>query len=110
MLQLQNERDGIEVQTTEFYTSVQNGPAERSIQTTEYNMCAMIDNAELSVEFWCKAAEVQAYIRAYMRKGPKVTEKVEDKSSEKLLKIEYQILSEKIYYSRILKIYNYIKI
>jgi len=73
-------------------------------------MRAMIDNAELSVEFWCKAAEVQAYIRAYMRKGPKVTEKVEDKSSEKLLKIEYQISPEEIYCGRVLRIYNYIKI
>jgi len=39
-----------------------------------------------------------------------MTEKIKNKSLEKLLKIEYQILSEKVYYSRILKVYNYIKI
>lgn len=108
-LQLWNERDGIEVQTTEPYTSAQNGPAERSIQTTEHNVRAMIDDAELPVEFWCEAAEAQAYTRARMRKGPKVTEEVEDKSSGKPLKIEYQISPEEAYCGRVPRVHNHIK-
>ena len=47
----------------ELYTLAQNGTAEQSIQYTENNVRAMLNNAELPVEFWCKAAKAQVYTR-----------------------------------------------
>ena len=64
------ESDGVSVQSTEPYTSAQNGTAERSIQFTEASIRCMIDDAQLPVEFWCEAAQAQAYTRARMRRGP----------------------------------------
>ncbi|POS82616.1 hypothetical protein EPUL_004806, partial [Erysiphe pulchra] len=46
---------------------VSNGPAERSIQTTEKSIRCMLDDAKLPVEFWCEEAQAQAYTRARMR-------------------------------------------
>ena len=43
--------------------SIQNGVAERAIQTTENSVQAMIKDAELPIEFWVKAAETDAYLR-----------------------------------------------
>jgi hypothetical protein len=43
--------------------SSQNGVAERSIQTTENEVRAMIKEAELSIKLWHKAAEADAYLR-----------------------------------------------
>lgn len=65
-------KDGVTVQVTETHTSHQNGPAERSIQYTENNIRAMIDDAGLPAEFWCEAAEAQAYHRNRQCRGPVV--------------------------------------
>lgn len=108
-LNLWNRADGISVQTTEPYTSAQNGVAERSIQSTENNVRAMIDDAELPVEFWCEAATAQAYVRARMRKGPTVTEEVLDKSSGEPLKVEYQISPQEAWSGKVPVVHNHIK-
>ena len=93
----------------EAHTSAQNGPAERSIQTTEQNVCTMLDDTELLVEFWCKAAEAQAYTCARMRKGPVVVEDVIDEISRKPFEVEYKISLEEAYTRKVLKVYDHIK-
>ncbi|EKD12976.1 hypothetical protein MBM_08930 [Drepanopeziza brunnea f. sp. 'multigermtubi' MB_m1] len=53
-----------------------NSPAERSIKTTEHYIKTALNNAELLVEFWYKAAKAQAYTRAKLRRGLKIMEDV----------------------------------
>ena len=36
----------------------------------------MLDNAELLIEFWDKAAEVDAYLRNRLPRGPVIKEKI----------------------------------
>ena len=103
------ESDGVAVQTTEPHTSAQNGTAERSIQYTENNVRAMLDDAELPVEFWCEAAKAQAYVRARMRKGPIVVEDVVDETTGKPFKVEYQISPEEAYTRKVPKVHDHIK-
>jgi Reverse transcriptase (RNA-dependent DNA polymerase) len=103
------EESGIAVQTTEPHTSAQNGPAERSIQTTEHYARAMIDDAGLPVEFWCEAVQAQAYVRARMRKGPRVVEEIIDEVTGKPFKIEYRISPEEAYTGKIPKVHGHIK-
>lgn len=54
---------GFEGQSTTIASSHQNGPAERSIQTVEADMRALLEEAKLPIEFWDEAAEVDAYVR-----------------------------------------------
>jgi len=61
---------GIVPQYTVTYMSSQNGVAERSIQTTENGVRAMIKEAELPIELWHKAAEADAYLRNRTACGP----------------------------------------
>jgi hypothetical protein len=44
-------------QSTATYSSNQNGPAERGIQTSENTIRAMLKYSQLPVEFWCYAAK-----------------------------------------------------
>jgi hypothetical protein len=99
--------DGVRVGSTEPYTSAQNGPAERSIQYTENNVRAMLDDAELPVEFWCEAAQAQAYMRARMRRGPVVVEDTQE--GDKHYKIEYQISPEEAFTGIEPHVHNIIK-
>src|SRR6266536_5487429 len=69
----------------------------------------MLDDAELLVEFWCKAAEAQAYTCARMRKGPVVVEDVIDEISRKPFEVEYKISLEEAYTCKVLKVYDHIK-
>jgi hypothetical protein len=96
-----NKSCGIEVQTTEPYTSAQNGTSERSIQQTEHNVRAMLDDAQLPVEFWCEGAEAQAYVKARTRRGPRVVEEVIDEISGKPFRIEYRISPEEAYTGKV---------
>lgn len=54
---------GTEAQSTTIASSHQNGPAERSIQTVEGNMRALLEEAKPPLEFWDEAAEAEAYVR-----------------------------------------------
>jgi hypothetical protein len=54
--------DGVQAQSTTIASSHQNGPAERTIQTVEYDMRAMLEDAQLPIEFWDEAAEADSYI------------------------------------------------
>ena len=105
-----NAETGIAIQTTELYTSAQNGIAERSILITEGNIRTMLDDAELPVEFWCEAAESQAYTRARMRRGPRVVEEVIDEITGKLMNIEYRISPEEAWTGDVPKVHNHIKV
>ena len=100
---------GVAVQTTETHTSAQNGPAERSIQYTEHNVRAMLDDAELPVEFWCEAASAQSYTRARMRSGPTVVEEVIDEISGKPFKVEYRISPEEAYTGKPPEVHGHIR-
>jgi hypothetical protein len=64
--------DGVQADYTVIASSNQNGPAERSIQTAEHAMRAMLDDAQLPIEFWDEAAEADAYIRNRLPTGPLV--------------------------------------
>lgn len=64
--------DGVQADYTVTASSNQNGPAERSIQTAEHAMRAMLDDAQLPIEFWDEAAEADAYIRNRLPTGPLV--------------------------------------
>jgi transposase InsO family protein len=86
-------RDGIKVQVTEPYTSHQNGPAERSIQTTEENTRSALDDAQLPVEFWCEAVVAQCYVRNRQRRGPVVVEE-ETMPNGSVRKVERQLSPE----------------
>ncbi|KAF7564387.1 uncharacterized protein PtrM4_152160, partial [Pyrenophora tritici-repentis] len=64
--------DGVQADYTVIASSNQNGPVERSIQTAEHAMRAMLDDAQLPIEFWDEAAEADAYIRNRLPTGPLV--------------------------------------
>ena len=55
--------DGIQEELTVSHSSFQNGPAERSIQTSENDFRAMLKDQNLPIEFWDKAAVSGAYIQ-----------------------------------------------
>ena len=54
---------GILQESTEPYTSHQNGIAERSIRTTEEAMRTLLADAKLPIEFWDEAATMDTYLR-----------------------------------------------
>lgn len=62
--------DGVLAQSTTIASSHQNGPAERSIQTVEFDMRAMLEEAQLPIEFWDEAAEADSYMRNHTDTGP----------------------------------------
>jgi hypothetical protein len=64
--------DGVAAQYTTIASSHQNGPAERAIQTTENAIRTMTHGAGLPAEFWCFAAETDAYVRNRLANGPKI--------------------------------------
>ena len=64
--------EGVQANYTVIASSNQNGPAERSIQTAEHAMRAMLDDAQLPIEFWDEAVEADAYIRNRLPTGPLV--------------------------------------
>lgn len=67
------ERDeGTCAQYTVTASSHQNGAAERSIQTAENAMRALLDSQDLPIEFWDEAIEFDANIRNRLPFGPKV--------------------------------------
>lgn len=68
---------GLILQDTEPYTSHQNGIAERSIQTTEGCIRAMLHDAELPIEFWDEAAIASSYLKNRVPTGPVTNEKAE---------------------------------
>ena len=61
---------GVTPQYTVPHMSIQNGVAERAIQTTENSVHAMTKEAELPIEFWVQAAETDAYLRNRTAIGP----------------------------------------
>ncbi|KAI0991074.1 hypothetical protein K3495_g17113, partial [Podosphaera aphanis] len=61
---------GIQAEYTVIASSNQNGVAERSIQTAENSMRAMLEDAKLPIEFWDEAVEADAYIRNRTPIGP----------------------------------------
>ena len=63
---------GIVPQYTVPYNSIQNGVAERGIRTTENQIRAMTQDAELPMEFWPEAGEADAYVRNRVNTGPVV--------------------------------------
>ena len=67
--------DGIREETTVPYSSFQNGPAERSIQTTEHDFRAMLKDQGLPLDFWDEAAVTGAYVRNRIMNGPTAGEK-----------------------------------
>lgn len=64
--------DGVLAQSTTIASSHQNGPAERSIQTVEFGVRAILQEAQLPIEFWDEAAEADSYMRNRTATGPKV--------------------------------------
>ena len=62
--------DGVQAQSTTIASSHQNGPAERTIQTIENDMRAMLEEAQLPIEFWDEAAEADSYMRNRTDVGP----------------------------------------
>ena len=64
--------DGVQTEHTIVASSHQNGPAERSIQTSENSMRAMLKAQNLPLEFWDEAVEFDAYIRNRMPTGPTI--------------------------------------
>jgi hypothetical protein len=62
--------DGVREEDTVTYSSFQNGPAERSIQTTEYDFRAMLKGQGLPLEFWDEVASTGAYVRNRIMNGP----------------------------------------
>lgn len=68
-------KHGLTLQDTEPYTSHQNGIAERAIQTTEANVRAMLQDAQLPMQFWDEAAMADAYLRNRIASGPIIDEK-----------------------------------
>ncbi len=63
---------GIQMQTTEAYNSLQNGVVERSIQTSEQTVRAMLQDSEMPVEFWPEALLAQAEVRNRLPNGPSI--------------------------------------
>lgn len=61
---------GLKEQHTIPHNSFMNGLPERGIRTTTANVRAMLEDANLPVEFWCEAAEASTYIRNRIDEGP----------------------------------------
>jgi hypothetical protein len=57
------EKHGVQLQSTTIASSHQNGPAERTIQTVEHDMRALLEDSGLPIELWDEAAEAECYIR-----------------------------------------------
>ena len=72
VMNLWEKEDGVEAQYTTVATSNQNGPAERSIQTAENAMRAMLEDSKLPIEFWDEAVEADAYVRNRLGTGPTI--------------------------------------
>ena len=52
------------------YNSHMNGPAEQGIQVTEENTQCMLKDVQLSIKFWCEAAEASTYQQNCINEGP----------------------------------------
>jgi hypothetical protein len=61
--------DGIQEETTMPHSLFQNGPTEKSIQTTENDFRAILKVQELLLEFWDEATATGAYIRNRIMNG-----------------------------------------
>ncbi|KAI1006165.1 hypothetical protein K3495_g2047 [Podosphaera aphanis] len=70
---------GIVPQTTAPYSSNQNGMAERAIQTSEKEARALLEDSNMSVEFWDYAVESGAYVRNRLQRGPWIENEREGK-------------------------------
>jgi hypothetical protein len=68
--------DGIREENTVVHSSFQNGPAEKSIQTSESDFRAMLKDQGLPLEFWDEAATTGAYVRNRIMNGPRAGDKV----------------------------------
>lgn len=78
LLKVTNEwkvEEGIIAQSTTIASSHQNGPAERNIQTVEFDVRAMLEEAELPLELWDEAAEADSYMRNRTATGPVIDNK-----------------------------------
>lgn len=53
-------------------SSHQNGPAERAIQMVEFDMRAMLEDAQLPIEFWGETAEADVYMQNRTATGPRI--------------------------------------
>jgi hypothetical protein len=69
-------RYGIREENTVAYSSFQNGPAEKSIQTTESDFRAMLKDQGLQLEFWDEAVTTRAYVQNRIMNGPIADDKV----------------------------------
>ncbi|KAI1006754.1 hypothetical protein K3495_g1463 [Podosphaera aphanis] len=65
--------DGIQAQSTTIASSHQNGPAERSIQTVEFDMRAMLEETQFQIDFWDEAVEADSYMRNRTGTGPTIS-------------------------------------
>lgn len=63
---------GIAMNPTEAYNSLQNGVAERGIQSSENDMRAMLKDSLMPNEFWPEALEAGIYLRNRTASGPEV--------------------------------------
>jgi hypothetical protein len=54
----------------------QNGPAEKSIQTSENDFRAMLKDQNLPLEFWDEVVVSRAYVRNRIMNGPKASNKI----------------------------------
>lgn len=63
---------GIQMHTTEAYNSLQNGVVERSIQTSEQTVRAMLQDSQMPVEFWPEALLAQIEVRNRLPNGPEI--------------------------------------
>jgi hypothetical protein len=68
--------DGIQEELTVSHSSFQNGPAEKSIQTSENDFRAMLKDQNLPLEFWDEAAVSGTYVRNRIMNGPKAGDKI----------------------------------
>jgi hypothetical protein len=69
-------QSGIAHNPTEAYNSLQNGAVERSIQTSEGSMRAMLKDSGLPNEFWPDAVRADVYLRNRTATGPEIDGKV----------------------------------
>ncbi|KAI0996669.1 hypothetical protein K3495_g11515 [Podosphaera aphanis] len=65
--------DGIQAQSTTIASSHQNGPAERSIKTLDFDMRAMLEETQILIDFWDEAAEADSYMRNRTETGPTIS-------------------------------------
>ena len=63
---------GISYYTTEAYNSIQNGVVERSIQTSEEHVRAMLEDSNMPVEFWLEALDACTVMRNALPNRPGV--------------------------------------